>query len=193
MPDSSGTPPARNSRVPSPARSPAPPPDAADDSPSAVADLTTLEALRRAEAGGELVAALNELNGHLRRLTTSPEPDLAPAIAAHLMRLAPAHYDLADDLLHGVDAIDGFTGLGTNRIYYLASRDPPALPIFRLGNIICGRKSAILAWIAEQERRAAPGNEPPPSSPPSPPSPAPKPPKLRYRPGVPRPNNGGPR
>jgi hypothetical protein len=77
---------------------------------------------------------------------------------------------LAGDLLQGADAIAEFlfgTPNDRRRIYYLAEEPNPAnekprkrlkkaapaakLPIFRIGNTICARKSTLTRWIAQQE------------------------------------------
>lgn len=62
---------------------------------------------------------------------------------------------LADDILRGADKIAEFMfgDPGERRkIYHLAEKS--RLPVFRLGAVLCARKSVLLAWIAEQEARA---------------------------------------
>jgi hypothetical protein len=62
---------------------------------------------------------------------------------------------LADDLIEGADALAEFIyghRKERRKVYHLAEKGD--LPLFRLGAKICGRKSAILKWISEQERRA---------------------------------------
>jgi hypothetical protein len=62
--------------------------------------------------------------------------------------------NLADDLLRGAEAIADFLyGDATKRrkIYHLA--ETSRLPIFRLGPVLCARRSILLKWIAEQEQR----------------------------------------
>jgi hypothetical protein len=64
---------------------------------------------------------------------------------------------LADDLLRGANEIAMFI-YGTDqdadcrRVYHAASKH--GLPTFKLGGVICARKSTILAWIEDQERAA---------------------------------------
>jgi hypothetical protein len=61
--------------------------------------------------------------------------------------------DFAEDLLEGADEIARFMfGSSTKRrgVYHLASRS--GLPLFRLGEVICGRRSTLRAWVAEQEK-----------------------------------------
>jgi len=62
---------------------------------------------------------------------------------------------LADDLLRGADAIAEFIfGKGTNsrrKVYYLA--ECTRIPVFRLGSVLCARRSVLLNWIAAQENR----------------------------------------
>jgi hypothetical protein len=64
---------------------------------------------------------------------------------------------LADDLLEGADKIAEFVfGDASKRrkVYHLASdaKSGSKLPVFRLGNTICARRSTLLQWIAAQER-----------------------------------------
>ena len=75
---------------------------------------------------------------------------------------APDHTsspELADDLLRGADSIAEFIfgskskrGSGRRKIYYLA--ETSHLPVFRLGAVLCARKSVLLRWISGQESRA---------------------------------------
>jgi hypothetical protein len=61
---------------------------------------------------------------------------------------------LADDLLEGADEIASFIFGDRNRrrsVYHLASSN--RLPVFRMGQTLCARRSALLAWVSEQERR----------------------------------------
>jgi hypothetical protein len=62
--------------------------------------------------------------------------------------------DLADDILHGADEIAAFIygerGL-RRKVYYLA--ECSKLPIFRLGSVLCARKSVLLDFISGQESR----------------------------------------
>ena len=62
---------------------------------------------------------------------------------------------LADDLLKGADAIAEFMGLNRRQIYHLAEKS--RLPVFRLGSVLCARKSTLTTWIGDQERRAVGG------------------------------------
>ena len=64
---------------------------------------------------------------------------------------------LADDLLRGADAIAEFVfgdGCQRRKVYYFASEARLKLPIFRIGNVICARKSKLIAWIEAQEGSA---------------------------------------
>jgi hypothetical protein len=70
---------------------------------------------------------------------------------------APA--SLAGDLLHGADAIAEFLfGSPDHRrkIYYYTSDARVRMPHFRLGSVICARKSTLIDWIARQEQAVAP-------------------------------------
>lgn len=63
---------------------------------------------------------------------------------------------LADDILRGADEIAEFL-FGApkyrRKVYYLA--ECTKLPIFRLGSVLCARRSVLRSWIAGQENRAA--------------------------------------
>lgn len=66
---------------------------------------------------------------------------------------------LADDILRGADKIADFmfgNPAERRKIYHLAEKS--RLPVFRLGSVLCARKSVLLAWIAEQEARATSGD-----------------------------------
>ena len=60
---------------------------------------------------------------------------------------------LSCDILEGAAAIAEWL-LGTpeqrRRIYWLAEKQ--SLPVFRLGQTLCARKSTLNQWIGEQER-----------------------------------------
>jgi hypothetical protein len=64
---------------------------------------------------------------------------------------------IADDLREGAEEIARFK-FGSpdkrRRVYHLAARSD--LPVFRLGEVICGHRSTLLAWIAEQEKTTRP-------------------------------------
>jgi len=62
--------------------------------------------------------------------------------------------ELADDILRGADEIATFIfgERGSRRkVYYLA--ECSRLPVFRLGSVLCARRSVLLGWISGQERR----------------------------------------
>ena len=65
---------------------------------------------------------------------------------------------LGDDLLRGAEAIAEFL-FGDPRerrkVYYLTSEGRAQLPHFRLGTIICARKSTLLRWIEAPEASGA--------------------------------------
>ena len=63
---------------------------------------------------------------------------------------------LGSDLLRGADEIAEFmfgTPMERRKIYHLA--DTKKLPVFRLGALLCARKSTLLSWIEAQESAAA--------------------------------------
>jgi hypothetical protein len=60
--------------------------------------------------------------------------------------------EIEDDLLLGAEAIAGAIFGRTDkktrrRVYHLVDE----LPVFRLGGILCARRSTLTAWIAAQE------------------------------------------
>ncbi len=60
----------------------------------------------------------------------------------------------SDDLLRGASAIAEFIfgDAGQRRkIFHLAATSQ--LPTFKMGSMICARKSILLDWIAKQEKR----------------------------------------
>ena len=60
-----------------------------------------------------------------------------------------------DDLLEGAGEIALFLFGDANKrrkVYHLAEKRQ--LPLFRLGDILCARKTTLLGHIAEQERSA---------------------------------------
>lgn len=61
---------------------------------------------------------------------------------------------LADDLLRGADAIAIFVfgdAKARRKVYYYASEAKVRMPTFRMGNVICARKSKLVEWIERQE------------------------------------------
>jgi hypothetical protein len=64
------------------------------------------------------------------------------------------HPEFAQDLLRGADEITEFL-FGDRklrrRVYHLAATSN--LPVFKLGSVICARKSVLLKWITDQESR----------------------------------------
>lgn len=74
------------------------------------------------------------------------------------MRAGPATEEvcptLADDLLRGADAISIFVfgdAKQRRKVYYYASEAKVRMPTFRMGNVICARKSKLMEWIEHQE------------------------------------------
>ena len=62
---------------------------------------------------------------------------------------------LGDDLLRGADDIARFLFGDVKhrrKVYYLTGEAPKGMPHFKMGSVICARKSTILNWIAQQER-----------------------------------------
>lgn len=66
---------------------------------------------------------------------------------------------LADDLLRGAEEIAAFlfgSKAQRRKVYHLA--ESSRLPVFRLGSVLCARRSVLMAWIAAQEQRALRGS-----------------------------------
>ncbi len=66
-------------------------------------------------------------------------------------------HPLADDLLRGADTIAEFIfgdKACRRKVYYLA--ETSHLPVFRLGAVLCARRSVLMRWISGQESRATP-------------------------------------
>ena len=66
--------------------------------------------------------------------------------------------EFAQDLLHGAEEIGGFLWGSRNtkvrrRVYHLAATSN--LPVFKLGSMLCARKSVLLKWVKAQEERHA--------------------------------------
>jgi hypothetical protein len=58
--------------------------------------------------------------------------------------------DLAGDLLHGGEAIAGYTGLKCSQVFYLWKIG--ALPLFKVGNTLCGLKSELRDALRSRPR-----------------------------------------
>jgi hypothetical protein len=57
---------------------------------------------------------------------------------------------LSDDMIVGADAIATFLGVKRRQVYNASERG--YLPVFRLGALICARKTTLASWVTEQER-----------------------------------------
>jgi hypothetical protein len=67
--------------------------------------------------------------------------------------------DFASDMLRGAEEIASFLyGRPEMRrkVYHLAATSN--LPVFKLGSMICARKSVLLKWVEDQEGRHANDN-----------------------------------
>ena len=61
--------------------------------------------------------------------------------------------DFAEDLLRGADEIAKFLFDDPNmrrKVYHLVATSN--LPVFKLGSMICARKSVLLEWVRRQEQ-----------------------------------------
>lgn len=68
--------------------------------------------------------------------------------------MTESELEFSKDLLRGAEAIAEFL-YGDRRlrrkIYHLVATSN--LPVFKLGSMICARKSAVLKWVKDQEER----------------------------------------
>jgi excisionase family DNA binding protein len=65
------------------------------------------------------------------------------------MQTANLNVPLAEDILRGAAEIAAYMGFERRVVYHLASKG--ALPVFRMGEIVCARRSTLLAWVIQQE------------------------------------------
>ncbi|MCW5735980.1 MAG: hypothetical protein KIS73_17765 [Enhydrobacter sp.] len=75
-------------------------------------------------------------------------------------RLVTEHVEaaLADDILRGAGAIAAFLFGGRShrrKVYHLVATS--RLPTFKLGALLCARRTVLRDWIAEQEERGRKG------------------------------------
>jgi hypothetical protein len=64
--------------------------------------------------------------------------------------------EFAEDLLRGADEIASYLYGDRElrrKVYHLVATSN--LPVFKLGAMICARKSVLLKWVSEQEERHA--------------------------------------
>lgn len=59
------------------------------------------------------------------------------------------------DILKGSKSIAAFLGFSERTVR--AQAEYGRLPVFKIGAAICARKSTLLSWIAEQERKNVAG------------------------------------
>jgi hypothetical protein len=78
----------------------------------------------------------------------APQSDY-PLLSTTGTERALRRYDLADDLLKGANEIAKFGGWSPRQVYHWTQTR--RLPVFRLGSVLCARKSRIVAWIEDQE------------------------------------------
>lgn len=67
--------------------------------------------------------------------------------------------EFAKDTLRGAQEIAFFLYADRKlrrKVYHLAATSN--LPVFKLGSVICARKSVLLKWVTEQEARHAANN-----------------------------------
>lgn len=62
------------------------------------------------------------------------------------------------DLLYGVPAIATHLGLTDRTVYHLHGKG--TLPTFKVGKVVCARRSSLATWLAKQEAASRPGAGP---------------------------------
>jgi hypothetical protein len=70
------------------------------------------------------------------------------------MHATPPSHEFSADMLRGADQIAEFLfgDAGERRkVYHLA--ETSRLPLFRLGSVLCARRSVLLEWVRAQEDR----------------------------------------
>jgi hypothetical protein len=65
------------------------------------------------------------------------------------------------DILRGATQIAEFlfgttSAKGVRRVYHLA--ETSKIPVFKLGSVLCARRSVLVGWIASQEARSTQGS-----------------------------------
>jgi len=68
---------------------------------------------------------------------------------------APAPVVMADDIMLGAASIAAFMGMRPRQLYHAAEMGH--LPTFRIGGMLCARKSTLTHWIADLEQDAVSG------------------------------------
>lgn len=63
--------------------------------------------------------------------------------------MIPANNNFASDLLTGADQIAAFMGWSRRQIYHAVAKK--SIPSFKVGDMVCARKSKIIAFIEAQE------------------------------------------
>lgn len=89
-----------------------------------------------------------------RQPEAAPVPTSEPQAAAN--DPTPDVPSIGDDLLRGADEIARFMFGDVKhrrKVYYLTGDAKKGLPYFKIGSLICARKSTLLNWVAEQEGR----------------------------------------
>lgn len=120
--------------------------DAMRNSPATAAlclDVAKAAVQLPAQPGGQPLATV--LGDHLAEV-------LIREMAGKLANTLPAALidTIAADMLFGADQVAAFSGLTARQVYHMAQIG--VIPVFRMGQTICGRKSTWLAWIEAQEQ-----------------------------------------
>lgn len=98
------------------------------------------------ETMGQPVGSFIETAGQPSR-SDHPSDDPGRATENNLPTLV-----LADDMLYGADAIADYLGMRRRRVYHAVEQGH--IPVLRIGQLICARKSRLLKWIGEMEAKA---------------------------------------
>lgn len=60
--------------------------------------------------------------------------------------------EMSADLLVGAASIADFLGVRRRQVYHASEHS--YLPLFRVGALICGRRSTLEKWVTDQEQMA---------------------------------------
>jgi len=97
----------------------------------------------------------------MRYTANAPDKEIATATIEETMPETqindpslPIASSFSDDILHGADAIARFVfgdSKHRRKVYYLTGDAKKGIPYFKIGSLICARKSTLLRWIEQQE------------------------------------------
>lgn len=88
-----------------------------------------------------------------RKAVESKDAAYAPdRTSAGPLAEAPSPASPATDVIQGAEAVAEYLGLSRRQIYHAVEHG--YLPVFRIGGIICARRSTLCRWMEDLERDA---------------------------------------